>query len=449
MFTTLFSRTYLLLLLLACFTQAAFADEAFEADLSERTFRFFWETADPNTGLIPDHYPDTKFASVAAVGFGLTAYPVGIDRGYITREQGATRTLKTLRFLWNAPSGDSPTGMTSYKGFFYHFLVPETGERFKTTELSTIDTALLMAGVLFSKEYYDGETSAEKEIRELADKLYRRVDWAWAQDEKTRLMGHGWRPEKGMIPYQYHGYCEAMILNLLAVGSPTHPATPDVWEAFCKEYKWGSFMGYEQVNFSPLFGHQYSHLWVDFRDIQDPYMKERGIDYFENSRRATLSQKAYGKAREFPKNIWGLTACAGPGGGSKAFKSYWARGASLEHIRDDSTITPTAAGGSIPFAPAECLESLQEMKKRYGASVYREYGFIDSFNPYFPSQIKPGSGDIIDGVWFHNRYLGIDQGPILGMLANYQDDFVWKYMRKEPYLKSALKKVGFTGGWLE
>ncbi len=441
------NKTPFAILFLLVFWSPASAEVDFETDLAERTFRFFWDTADPQTGLIPDHYPDTRFASVAAVGFGLSAYPIGIERGFISRQQGAARTLKTLRFLWDAPSGPEPKGKTSYQGFFYHFLEPSSGVRYQNSELSTIDTALLMGGVLFVRDYFDGP-GQEAEIRELAEKLYRRVDWKWAQQQDTGLMGHGWRPESGPIPHAYRGYNEAMILYILALGSPTHPADSRAWEAFVKTYEWANFEGYEQVNFPPLFGHQYSHLWIDFRDIRDDYMTGRRSDYFENSRQATLSQKAYGERRRFPAGVWGLTACRGPGGG-EPFKTYWARGAAFEGIRDDGTIAPTAAGGSIPFAPEECLGALRKMRSLYGDKVYREYGFVDAFNPFYPSDRKPARGQVLEGVWFDDSHLGIDQGPILMMLANYQDDLIWKVMRADLDLRRGLRQAGFRGGWLD
>src|SRR5690606_372709 len=196
---------------------------AFLDSLQQRTFNFFRERANPANGLVPDRWPTESFSSVAAIGFGLTAYGVGIERGWMTRAEGRDRVLTTLRFLWTAPQGPEPAGVIGHNGLFYHFLDMETGHRFQTVELSTIDTALLMAGVLFCAEYFDGDDPAEAESRALADSLYRRVDWAWTMDVENNRISMGWHPETGPIEYDWHGYNEAMILLVLALGSPTPP----------------------------------------------------------------------------------------------------------------------------------------------------------------------------------------------------------------------------------
>src|SRR5688572_24342673 len=205
------------------------ADAAFLDEVQERTFRFFWDLADPGTGLIPDRWPTKSFASVAATGFGLTAYPIGVERGWVTREQARERVLRTLRFLWNAPQGDGATGVTGYRGFFYHFLHLDSGLRFERVELSTIDTTLLLAGVLFCGEYFDGDAPEEREIRDLAERLFARVEWTWAQPEPPAV-SHGWHPEKGWIESDWRGYNEAMLLYLMALGSPAHPIDPAGWD---------------------------------------------------------------------------------------------------------------------------------------------------------------------------------------------------------------------------
>ncbi|HMP06906.1 MAG TPA: glucoamylase family protein, partial [Lacipirellulaceae bacterium] len=440
-------------------------DAEFLEDLQRRTFDFFWETANPRNGLIPDRWPSAGApCSVAAVGFGLTAYGVGVEREYITRDQAIERVLTTLRFLWNAPQSFERENVTGYRGFFYHFLDMETGLRKRQCELSSIDTALLMAGVLFCGEYFDRDDPREQEIRQLADALYRRVEWSWMQP-RPPLVCMSWRPEhdRAFGNHEYRGYDEAMILYLLAMGSPTHPIDPAAWDAFVSTYAWAEFHGQEHVNFSPLFGHQYSHVWVDFRGIQDEYMREKGIDYFETSRRAVLSQQAY--AAENPqgwigyhKNVWGLTACDGPanvtrevGGVPRKFQTYWARGASVRHINDDGTIAPTAAGGSIPFAPQIAIAALREMKARYGEHLYARYGFLDSFNPSFTfHDVRLGHGKVLPGVgWVNDDYLGIDQGPIVLMLENHRSGLVWNVMRTNANLRNGLQRAQFQGGWLQ
>jgi len=437
-------------------------DAAFLDTLQQRTFGFFWELQDPNTHLVPDRWPSKSFSSVAAVGFGLASYPVGVERGYVTRAQAAERTLATLRFFWTAPQGTAPAGMTGYKGFYYHFLDMETGRRFEKVELSTIDTALLLGGVLVCREYFDGGGAQEREIRALADSIYLRVDWQWAT-VRPPLVSMGWTPEEGFHTYDWRGMNEAMLLYVLALGSPTHPAAPEAWGAWSSTYRWGSYYGQEHVGFAPLFGHQYSQLFIDFRGIRDPYMREKGIDYFENARRATLAQRAYAAANPggwagYSADVWGLTASDGPvdadyviGGRPRHFWTYTAHGADFTEVRDDGTLAPTAAGGSIPFAPEAAIPALREMRRRYGDLLFQRYGFVDAFNPTLTDPaLRVQAGRIVPGVaWFDVDYLGIDQGPILLQAENHRSGMIWALMRKSPYVVRGLKRAGFTGGWLD
>ena len=436
--------------------QSAFLDT-----LERRTFDWFWERTDNNTGLTPDRWPTKSFSSVAAIGFALTAYPVGVERGYVTRGAAANRTLNTLRFMYNAPQGSQPTNVTGYKGFFYHFLDMQTGYRFQQVELSTIDTSLLIAGVLFCQSYYTGADATESAIRAYADSLYLRIEWPWAV-ARAPAVSMGWHPESGFIKADWNGYNEGMIVYVLAFGSPTHPIGPEAWTHWTNTYHWASFYGQTHVNFAPLFGHQYSHIWIDFRGIKDEYMRGKGIDYFENSRRATISQRQYaidnpGSFRDYGSNIWGLTAVDGPhdttvvvDGISRRFHTYSARGAAAGEIRDDGTIGPTAAGGSVPFAPEIAIPALITMREKYADNLFTNYGFLDSFNPTFRLPIKPHHGSVVAGVgWFDSDYLGIDQGPIIAMIENYRTELIWKTMRTNKYIVAGLKKAGFTGGWLQ
>ena len=436
--------------------------EAFLDTLQQRTFGFFWELEDPNTHLIPDRWPTKSFSSVAAVGFGLASYPVGVERGYVSRAQAAQRTLATLRFFWTAPQGPEPAGVTGHKGFFYHFLDMETGRRFERVELSTIDTALLLGGILVCREYFDGGGAEEREIRALADSIYLRVDWQWAT-VRPPLVSMGWKPEEGFLAYDWRGMNEAMLLYVLALGSPTHPVAPEAWSAWTSTYQWGTYYGQDHVGFAPLFGHQYSQLFIDFRGIFDPYMRAKGIDYFENARRATLAQRAYAAANPggwagYSADVWGLTASDGPvdadyviGGRPRHFMTYAARGADFTEVRDDGTLAPTAAGGSIPFAPEITIPALREMRRRYGDRLFQRYGFIDAFNPTLTdSTLRVQAGRIVPGVgWFDVDYLGIDQGPILLQAENHRSGMIWSLMRKSPYVVRGLKRAGFTGGWLD
>jgi len=439
-------------------------------DIEHRTFEFFWQTANPKNGLVPDHWPPHPerdyFSSIAAVGFALTAYPIGVERGWITREQARKRVLATLKFFANAPQGDREDHDAGYHGFFYHFLDMQTGLRYdRWVEVSTIDTTLLMAGVLFDQTYFDQDDPQEREIRELADKLYRGVDWNWAQ-ARPPLVSMGWTPGGKFIPSDWTGYDEAKILYILALGSPTHPVQPEAWKAWTSTYHltWGSFMGGEpHVGFAPLFGHQYSESWVDFRGIRDAYMRARNMDYFENGRRSVIGQRAYaistvGHFAGYDGDIWGLTACDGPGdttwqrpdGTSLKFYGYFARGADVGEIIDDGTIAPTAAIGSIVYAPELVLPAIDAMYSRYGKWLYSKYGFVDAFNPTFQLKDVPlRSGHVVPGKgWFDDQYLGIDQGPILLMIENYRSGFVWSVMRRNPYIRRGLERAGFTGGWL-
>jgi hypothetical protein len=445
------------------------ADEAFLDTLSRRTFDFFWETTNPRNGLTPDRWPTKSFSSVAAVGFALTAYPIGVERGWVTRTAARDRVLATLRFFWHAPQGPEPAGMTGHRGFFYHFLDMETGRRFDRVEVSTIDTALLLAGALTCREYFDRDEPADREVRALADSLYRRVDWRWARDGGT-LVDMGWRPDSA--PYQnargfnvssWRGYDEGMIVYVLALGSPTYPIDSTAWGEWTSTYHWGRFQGHELVQFAPLFGHQYSHVWIDFRGIQDDYMRARGIDYAENSRRATLSQRAYAIEnphgwRGYGADVWGLTASDGPldstfaiDGRARTFHTYWARGAALGEINDDGTIAPTAAGGSIAFAPEVVVPTLMAMRRRYGEPLFGRYGFVDAFNPTLRAA-GPAlhHGQIVEGLaWFDTDYLGIDQGPIVAMTENLRSGLVWRLLRRSPYVVRGLCRAGFRGGWLD
>jgi hypothetical protein len=434
---------------------------AFLDTLEERTFRWFWDLSDSTSGLTPDRAPTRSFVSVGAIGFALTAYPIGAERGWITRPQAAERTLRTLRFLWRAPQDSAGPRTTGYRGFFYHFLDPATGHRFEKVELSTMDTALLMAGALFCQSYFDRQDPREAKIRALAESLYIRVDWTWTRVRPPTL-SLGWTPESGFLPYDWGGYNEAILEMILALGSPTHPVGKETYDRYVKGYRWGSFHGYEHVGFAPLFGHQYPHTWIDFRGIQDDFMRARGIDYFENARRATLAQREYARAnpggfRAYGDSIWGLTACDGPvertvtvGGRSRSFFTYRARGASFTEIVDDGTLCPSALGGSVPFAPVETIQALRAMRLRYGEPLFSRYGFVDALNPTLDFETPVQHGRVVPGVgWFDTDCLGIDQGPILAMIENWRTGLVWKVMRKNPHVIRGLRRAGFTGGWLE
>ncbi len=438
-------------------------------DIEKRTFLFFWESTNQKNGLTPDRYPSRPFASIAGVGFALTAYPIGVENGWINRSQAVERTLVTLKTFRDISSGPEPTGRGGHRGFFYHFLDMENATRFDSwVELSSVDTSLLMMGVLFAQSYYDRDDAAEREIREIAEQLYRNVDWDYLQI-RPPLVSMGWYPDKtehdGFIPGDWVGYNEAMFLYVLALASPTHPIPPAAWQEWTKTYdrSWGEYQGQQYLAFGPLFGHQYSQVWIDFRGIQDAYMRERGIDYFENSRRATLAHRAYAIQnpmgwKEYGADVWGLTASDGPqpyaaefNGETREFRGYSARGVGLTDGYDDGTLAPTAAISSLPFAPEIVIPATQAMHAKFGDHIYGSYGFVDAFNPSFTWDVPDlWNGRVIPGKgWVGGDYLAIDQGPILTMIANHRDGFVWNVMKRNPHIVEGLRRAGFTGGWLD
>ena len=430
-------------------------------DIQARTFRFFWEVYDPGTALVPDRHPSRSPSSIAAVGFALTAYPIGVERGYVTRAQAAARVRAVLRFFDEAPQGPEPEGRSGYRGFFYHFLDMRTGHRAApAVELSTIDTTLLLAGALFCQSYFDRAEGDEPAIRELAERIYSRVEWGWAA-RRPPIVSMGWRPEVGHYESEWRIYDESMILYVLALGSPSHPLPDGAWREYTAGRRLEEYRGQAHVNFAPLFGHQYSHVWIDFRGIVDDSMAAKGLDYFENSRRATLAQRAYAIAnpggwRGYGANVWGLTACDGPDGKAVVngraveFWGYSARGAASGEERDDGTIAPTAAIASLPFAPEVVVPAVVEMHRAYGAHLYSAYGFLDAFNPSVPDGTPVKQGRVVPGAgWFDTDYLGIDQGPILAMIENHRTGLVWRVMRRNPHVQRGLFRAGFRGGWLE
>jgi len=434
-------------------------------ELQERTFRWFTHVTNRSNGLTPDRWPTESFSSVAAIGFALTCWPIGVERGWMSREEARERTLTTIRFFHDAPQGPEATGVTGYKGFFYHFLDMRTGLRFERTELSTVDTSLLVAGMLFAARWFDGDHADEGEIRRLAQAVYDRIEWDWAMARPNRI-SMGWHPEAGFIPADWHIYNEGMLVLLMAIGSETHPVPAAVWDEWCGVYdsSWTDRWGPAHLAFPPLFGHQYSHMYVDYRGIRDAFMRTKaaeidGFDYFQNSVRAVQAQRRYAVDNPmgwagYSDSVWGLTACDGPGDfkqmigdREREFFSYSARGPG---DRDDGTLAPTAAMASYPFAPVEVTACLKAMKARYGAGIYTEFGFLDSFNPTLTE--REGSlqhGQIVPGVgWVDGDYLGIDQGPIIIQIENARSDIVWRCMRGEPNITRGLKRAGFDGGWL-
>ena len=430
------------------------------ADLERRSFEFFRDTTDAATGLAVDRWPTPSFSSIAAVGFALSAWPIGVERGWMTREEARRRVLATLRFFAYAPQGPERRGNAGYKGFFYHFLDVASGTRFDRTELSTIDTALLMCGVLHCVAWFDGADPDETRIRALGEELYARVDWRWAQPRMPAI-GHGWSPEGGQIKYDYLGYSEAMLLYLLALASPTHPVSTDAWDAWIKPYDqgWGRRYGLSYLRYPVLFVHQFPQCWFDLRGTRDTFLYPRGLDYFENTRRATFAHRAYAAHNPegwlgYDAETWGITACDGPadvrreyGGRLRRFRGYAGRGIGQY---DDGTIAPYGAASSMPFAPEIAAPALVAMRERHGEHIWGKYGFF-AFNRSFTfTDAKLAYGQVVPGFgWVDIDYLGIEVGPTLLMLANHRDGSVWRAMRRSPHVVRGLRRAGFTGGWLD
>jgi hypothetical protein len=418
------------------------------AKLESDTFKFFLAEMHPRTSLLPENTREGSPSSIAVVGFALTVYPIAVERGYLSRAEAIKRTLGKLRFFYYGPDGEGPDAI-GRKGFYFHFLDMKTGRRTWNSEVSTIDSAYLIAGALTAAQYYDRATSEEREIRQLADELYRRADWQWAQHGALTVT-HGWKPKTGFIKYRWTGYNEALILYVLALASPTFPIAPESYRAWTRTYKWKDLYGFEHLYAGPLFIHQLSHIWIDFRGIQDDYMRSKAIDYFENSRRATYAQQEYAirnpkKFKGYGEYIWGITASDGPGPASRRingktvhFYDYKARG--IPRGPDDGTLAPWAVTASLPFAPELVLPSLHYFNEQF-PEMTSKYGFKCSYNPTF-SDSKNKDG------WVSLGYYGLDQGPIVAMIENYRTGFLWRLMRNCPHIVEGLRRAGFRGGWL-
>ncbi len=425
----------------------ALSDEALLDRIQRAAFGYFLRTFNPANGLVADTTRKDSPSSIAAVGFALSSYPVAVERGWITREDAAQRTLVTLRFFWTSAQNENADS-TGYKGFYYHFLDLQSGKRVWQSELSLIDTALLLAGVLIAGVYFSAITQSEAEIRELAEALYRRIDWQWAQISKSTL-SQGWKPECGFLHYGWEGYNEATILYVLGLGSPTHPLPDSSYSAWTSTYQWENLYGHEFLYAGPLFIHQFSHAWIDFRGIQDRFMREKAIDYFENSRRAAYVQREYAlhNPHEFEgygENCWGLSAGDGPGnqalrldGRGRRFFGYSARG--VPYGPDDGTIAPSATLASVPFAPAIAMSAVRHLFERY-PEMAAEYMLPSGLNPTLA-----GNGR---RCWRSEDYFGLDQGLIVMMIENYRSQLIWNLMRQCPYIRIGLQRAGFTGGWL-
>ena len=413
------------------------------------TLEYYLHEANPANGLMRDKTEAGAPASIAAVGLAMASIPVLVERGVISREFAPELALQTLRFFRNSPQGPEPDA-TGYRGFYYHFLHMKTGRRVWQCELSTIDSAFLFAGMLTCAAYFDADTEEEAEVRRIADELYRRADWKWALNGGAAV-SHGWRPETGFISYTWTGYDEALLVYLLGLGSPTFPLPAESYAAYTSTYQWKEIYGRQLLYSGPLFTHQLSHLWVDFRGIRDAFMRDHDSDYFENTRQATYVHQEY--ARRNPRQFagygeycWGITASDGPGsekrwvnGVEREFYGYHARGA--PYGPDDGTLSPWVVVGSLPFAPEIVIPTIGAMA-RLDLGATDRYGFKASFNKTYTIADSP------TGSWVTPYHFGIDQGPVALMIENYRTGLLWDIMRRSPYVTAGLRRAGFRGGWL-
>lgn len=408
-----------------------------------KTFLYFLNESNPENGLVKDRSASWAPASIAAIGFALPSYAVGVEHGWITRDRAALITLNTLKFFFNSVQS-SDTNVTGYKGFYYHFLRMNTGTREWNCELSTIDTGLLMMGIIFARKYYNQVNDVENEIRNLAANLLKRLDWDFFEmpptGEYANTISMGWKPNEGLHFMGWNGYNEALFLYILAAGSGMKNVEAG-YKTWLASYDWRTpYPNLSHAAFPPLFGHQFSHVFIDFRGLADSFMKNKGIDYFENSRRATLVQRQYAIENSYSWEgydslCWGLSACDGPtekyNYDSKQFLGYAARGTSGADFNyfDDGTIAPYAAISSIVFVPEVVLPTIKSFNKKYGKDLWKEYGYVDAFNPTLN--------------WFNKEYIGIDQGPMLLMIENFRTGLIWNYVMKDPIIQKGLNRLSF------
>lgn len=412
--------------------------------IQHKTFLFFLNEHQPEMGIVKDRTTSESPSSIAATGFGIPSFAIGAERKWITREQAAEITLRILQFFINSVQS-TDINVTGYKGFYYHFLKMDTGTRKWDCELSSVDTGILMMGIIFARNYYDLDNETEKQIRSIATRLLDRVDWNFmllpASGKSANTISMGWTPEKGLADFGWRGYNEALFLYVLAAGSGMANAEKS-YKAWLSSYRWYSpYTGFSHVAFPPLFGHQFSQAFIDFRGIADEYMKVKGIDYFENSRRATYVQRQY--AKDNPKGwtgydslCWGVTASDGPpekyNFDDKKFLGYAGRGTSGPDYNyyDDGTIAPYAPLSSLPFTPEIVLPTIKSMNIKYGKKLWGKYGYYDAFNP--------------TANWVDDDFLGIDEGPMLMMIENFRTGLIWNYEMKDPIIQKGLNKLGFT-----
>jgi hypothetical protein len=388
------------------------ADDAFLEELERTTFNYFWDCAHPETGMVLDRATTTapnaaSASSIAATGFGLTALCIADQRGWLAAGAALQRALLTLRFIRDY--------LPHNNGFYHHFIDWRTGRRTKQSEVSSIDTAILLCGVLTCRAHF-----SDAEVQALATAIYDRVNWRWLL-RPDGVIGHGWRPESGFLRAHWDSYCEHMMLYLLAMGAREHAIPASSWHAWRRP--WATYADWRYIAGDPaLFTHQYSHAWFDFRGHSDQY-----TDYFENSVRATQAHRQFcaDLAGEFPQyadGLWGITASEAPEG-------YVVWGGPSRHGPIDGSLVPCAAGGSLPFLPAECVRTLRLMRERHGNLAWNRLGFTDAFNS------RTG--------WVAPVSLAINSGITLVMAENARTGFVWKVFQRNAEVQAGLASAGF------
>jgi hypothetical protein len=425
----------------------ALSDEALQESLQRAAFEYFPLYTNSRNGLVADTSRENSPCSIAVLGFAFATSAVAVERGWTERAEAVQRALSALRFLRDSDQSGSSTA-TGFKGFYYHFLDMETGARVWRSELSMIDTALLIAGALTARMYFSAESPDEVELRELTEYLYRRIDWCWAQDDKP-TMRMGWKPECGFLHYGWEGYSEAMLMYVLAMGSPTHPIPGDCYNAWTSTYQWENLYGRDCLYAGPLFVHHFSHAWLDFRGIRDSFMREKDSDYFENSRRAAYIQREYAKRNPheftgYDENGWGLSACEGPtgtwlgvSGAAQPALGYAARG--VPYGPDDGTLSAPSVVASLPFAPGIVLEAARNLLARYPEVLS---------GGRMSTGVNPTLTDANGSAWVSPGHYGLDQGIVMMMIENHRSGQIWQLMRACAPIRRGLCRAGFRGGWL-
>jgi hypothetical protein len=420
-------------------------DDALIGCLQRGAFNYFSRYTNAENGLVADTSRVGSPCSIAVVGFALSCYPVAVERGWMSRSDAALQVLKTLRFFWNSSQSEEPDA-TGFKGFYYHFLQMQTGRRVWQCELSLMDTTLLMAGIITAGSYFDGP-GGEADIRILSDALYRRVDWQWAQNGLLTV-SQGWKPECGFLHYGWEGYNEATLVYVLGIGSPTHPLALTSFKGWTSTYQWQDLLGHNVLYSGPLFTHLFSHAWIDYRGIQDEFMREKRSDYFQNTQNTVAVHREYGarNPREYEgysRDCWGVTAGDGPGNGQMRQNSrdrrsfgYMSRG--VPYGPDDGTIAPWAMLATLPFDAPTALRGTRDLLRTY-PQVCTDDRFSSGFNPTL---------NISAGGWLSEGCYGLDQGLLVMMIENYRSGLLWELTRGSPVIRTGLIGAAFTGGWL-